>query len=87
MYKVCGYLLCIIAYQYNHTKLGVYYSKSNSSDEIPIKDVFQQIELADGDAPFPEDVGYHVARISVSKKCHLYDRAVMQLTWYILWLE
>ena len=61
MYKVCGYLVFIV-HQYNYTEIVVYYSKSNSSDEVPIMDVSGKLNLqmVTGHS---QDVGYHVARI------------------------
>lgn len=86
MYKVCGYLVFIV-HQYDYTEIVVYYSKSNSSDEVLTMDVFREVEPANGDWPFPEDVGYHVARISVGNKHLSYNGQVMQFTWYTLWLN
>ena len=43
----------------------VYYSKGESQKEIPMTKVFKTIAIKDGDAPFPEDLNYHVVRVSV----------------------
>ena len=43
----------------------MYYNKGESPEEISIIEVFKDIAIEGGDAPFPEHLDYHVVRITV----------------------
>ena len=43
----------------------MYYNKGESSEEVSITEVFKDVAMEDGDAPFPEHLDYHVVRITV----------------------